>query len=271
MAPALTLAALSWLPAADVPATSALAGLRFEVSVPRSLPIAPRDGRLLVVVGRRDSPEPRTMLADAEFFTAFSPPVLGRDATAFGPGSSEVVDGSAAVFPIARVLPGSRRGEYVVQAVFHANRDLNRPDAPGNLYSPPVLAALDPARGGTFRLELTNVIPDDMPTDTDRVKYVKLRSDLLSKFHGRPMYLRAAVILPRDFDKESNRRYPLRVHIGGYGTRYTEAAGLMAPQSRFRRIWLDAGGSVANAVHLRRRRPLRRSVPGQFGQQRPLR
>jgi hypothetical protein len=249
MASVVTLATLCWLPAADVPAPAERPALRFEVSVPRELAVAPRDGRLLVIVARRGSPEPRAMLADAEFFAAFSPPVLGRDANAFGPGSSEVLDGSAAVFPIG-AYSRLTAGEYVVQAVFHANRDLNRPDAPGNLYSVPVRAALDPARGGTLRLELTNVIPDDAPVDTEYVKYVKLRSELLSKFHGRPMHLRAAVILPRDFDREPNRRYPLRVHIGGYGTRYTEAAYLVAPQSRFRQTWLDASTPRMLMLHL---------------------
>jgi hypothetical protein len=237
MAPVLTLAALCWLPSREPAAPSGRPELRFEVTVPRELSVAPRDGRLLVVVARRGSPEPRTMLADAEFFTAYSPPVLGRDANAFGPGSSAVVDGSAAVFPIGS-FTRLVAGEYVVQAVFHSNRDLNRPDAPGNLYSVPLRAALDPARGGTLRLELTNVIPDDLPPDTDYVKYLKLRSELLSNFHGRPMYLRAAVILPRDFNREPIRRYPLRVHIGGYGTRYTEAGSMMSLMSGFRRVWL---------------------------------
>jgi hypothetical protein len=190
------------------------------------------------------------MLADAEFFTAFAPPVLGRDAGGFGAGSEAFVDGSAATFPAGNLarLPG---GEYVVQAVFHANRDLNRPDAPGNFYSNPVRAYLDPARGGTLRLEVSHVVPsDEVPNDTEHVRYVKLRSELLSRFHGRPMYLRAAVVLPRDFDRETERRYPLRVQIGGYGTRYTAAGALMAPQSRFRRAWLDEGSPRMLLLHL---------------------
>jgi hypothetical protein len=52
------------------------------------------------------------------------------------------------------------------------------------------------------------------------------------------MYLRASVILPADFQEESDLRYPLRVHIGGYGTRYTAAQKLMSEGAKFRETWL---------------------------------
>ncbi len=51
------------------------------------------------------------------------------------------------------------------------------------------------------------------------------------------MFLRAGVILPRDFDRNPNLRYPLRVHIGGFGTRYTAVGRIMAPGSAFRASW----------------------------------
>jgi hypothetical protein len=47
------------------------------------------------------------------------------------------------------------------------------------------------------------------------------------------MYLRAGVLLPRNFAAEREKRYPLRVHIGGYGTRFTAVrffeSGWMTP------------------------------------------
>ena len=77
-----------------------------------------------------------------------------------------------------------------------------------------------------------------------------MRSELLSKFNGRPTVLRAGVILPRDFDKDPDRRYPLRVEIGGYGTRCTEVADLMDESSRFRRTWLEDGAPRFVLLHL---------------------
>jgi S-formylglutathione hydrolase FrmB len=207
--------------------------LRFEATVARGLAGAPRDGRLLVVLGRKTGPEPRATIGETGLK---APPLLGRDVDGFGPGMTAAVDQTAAIFPIGHLsrLP---RGEYAVQAVFHANRDLNVADAPGNLYSDSVLVTLDPAKGGTVRLELRHTTPpDEPPPDTAEVKYVKLRSDLLSRFHGRPMYLRAGVLLPRGYDKDRDRRYPLFVRVGGYGTRYTAAGRLLASPG-FRRAW----------------------------------
>jgi len=64
------------------------------------------------------------------------------------------------------------------------------------------------------------------------------------------MYLRAAVILPRGFAVEKNRQYPLRVHIGGYGTRYTHAAAMMDPSASFRKTWLADGTPRMLLLHL---------------------
>jgi hypothetical protein len=126
--------------------------------------------------------------------------------------------------------------------VFHSNRDLNLANAPGDLYSDSSKVYIDPARGGLVPLVLTRQIPaEQMPEDTEHVKYIKFPSRLLSQFHGRPMYLRVGVILPRDFDKEPGRRYPVRVKIGGYGTRFTLAGRLMSNRSDFRDLWLTEG------------------------------
>src|SRR5579872_534980 len=133
--------------------------LRFEVTVARGLIDAPRDGRLLIVLGRKKSPEPRTTIGETGMST---PPLLGRDVKGLGPGVSVTVDQTAAVFPIANLgaLPA---GDYFVQAVLDGNPDFKLPDAPGNLYSEPVAAKLDPARGGTVKLTLTRRVPAEQP------------------------------------------------------------------------------------------------------------
>jgi hypothetical protein len=209
--------------------------LRFEVAVAKGLLDKPADGRVLLVLARRDRPEPRRTIGQTGMEV---PPLLGQDANGFGPGATTVVDQSSAIFPIADLsrLP---KGDYFVQAVFDVSRDLKLPDAPGNLYSEVQKVAMDPARGGTVKVELTHRVPDEQtPAETELVKFVKIRSELLSKFHGRPMYLRAGIILPRDFEKDKDRRYPLWVRIGGYGSRYTTVAGMASGASGFRRTWL---------------------------------
>jgi hypothetical protein len=217
----------------DRPAPSTL--LRFEVSVAQGLIAAPHDGRLLVVLGKTAQPEPRLAIGSTGMNTA---PVLGVDLNGLTVGVVGIVDERAEVFPIERLsrLPP---GEYYAQALFDSGYELNLRNAPGNLYSKPQRVFIDPARGETIKLELSQQVPaEQLPSDTDYVKFVKLPSNLLSKFHGRPMFLRAAVILPRDYEKEANRRYPLRVHIGGYGTRFTRVRATMEDGAAFRNTWL---------------------------------
>jgi len=167
-------------------------------------------------------------------------PVLARDVRDLGTGSVASIDRSAQTFAIPS-LDDLQPGDYYIQALLHSNSDLKSLDAPGTEYSEVQRVHLDPGHATTVRLDLTKIVPPErLPPDDEYVKYVRIQSDLLTAFHRRPIYLRAAVILPRDYGTEPNRRYPLRVHIGGYGTRFTAVQRLMAPGSEFRRMWLAA-------------------------------
>ena len=214
---------------------AAPAALRFEVAKAKRLTVKPSEGRLLILIGHKKDPEPRFAI-DAE--DVKSSAVLGRDVKKWLAGAVIVVDASADTFPFERQsqLP---KGDYVVQAVLQVNRDFSGIDAPGNLNSDPKEAALDPAQGGVIPIELTHEsAPEEAPDETEYVKYVRVHSKLLSEFRGRPVDLRAGVILPRGFDHDKDRRYPLRVHIGGYGTRYSEVRDEMEESSKFRKAWL---------------------------------
>lgn len=192
--------------------------LRFEVRVDPALIDHPESGRLLVILGQPDGPEPRL---DAGRTGLDAPPILGRDVARLSADEPIFLGGDAAIFPIARLadLPA---GDYRAQAIFHSNKDLNVLNAPGDLVGPAVLVHLDPARGGSVALGLSRRLPpEEMPKDSESIQYIKLQSPLLSAFHGRPIDLRAGVVLPRGFDREPDRRYPLRVHIGGFGERFT--------------------------------------------------
>ncbi len=228
----------------DAPTTTTL---KFEVHVAKGLTKGATDGRLLVVLSKEKDPEPRQTIGETGLHV---PPVLGKDVKGLSAETVVTVDQAALAYPL-EYLARLPAGEYYVQAVFVSNRDLQLSDAPGNLYGEPVKVTLDPAKGATVRLELTAKMPaEELPAETGFVKYVKLRSELLSKFHGRPIYLRAGVILPRDFDKDKDRRYPLRVHVGGFGTRFTAVAGMMNEAAGFRKIWLDDDTPRMLLLHL---------------------
>jgi len=162
--------------------------------------------------------------------------MLGRDVRNFGPGVSATIDKTAVTFPIAS-LDALPSGDYYVQALFDSNVDLGSVNAPGNRYSDVQRVYVDPRAASTIKLSLTKTISaEQLPQDDQYVKYVRIQSNLLTQFHKRPIYLRAGVILPKDYGA-ANRRWPLRVHIGGYDTPFTAVRGLMAPNSEFRRMW----------------------------------
>ena len=196
---------------------------------------SPRDGRLFVILARTNAPEPRFTISRTG---RNAPVVLARDVAGLQLGMTVTLDQSAFTFPITN-LSRLTDGEYSVQALFAGNADLRFPNAPGNLYSLSQRLRLDASRSGTIQLELGQQIPaEQMPPDTDEVKFIKLQSKLLSEFHHRPIYLRAGIILPRDYEREPARHYPLWVRIGGLNSRYTVVNQLITDTNVFRPTWL---------------------------------
>jgi hypothetical protein len=207
-------------------------GLRFEVK--RAVQGAGEDGRVFVIISRANSPEPRMLITSTD---VNAPVTLARDVTNFAAGMSATLDRNCYSFPIKSIsdLPA---GEYYVQALFDFNRDLRLPDAPGNMFSSVTKIHATADQTEPVKLDLDHVIPpEQLPAETAQVKFVKIQSKMLSEFFGRPMYLRAGIILPRDYDKETNRNYPLWVRIGGYGTRYSTVSRLAADSREFKPVW----------------------------------
>lgn len=211
--------------------------LKFEATIARGLVSGPQKGRLFIFLNRKGEAEPR-LTYDSDVGVN-APPILAKDVASFAAGETRVVvDDSAASYPIGNLgeLPA---GEYYVQALFDTNNDLRSLNAPGNLYSEVQKVNLDAKAGGLVKLELTKILPpEQMPADTAFVKFIKIQSPLLTKFHGRPIYLRAGIVLPRDYAADTTRRYPVLIRIGGYGSKFTAAGRMMADGSGARQSWL---------------------------------
>lgn len=142
-------------------------------------------------------------------------PMFGIDVIGLKPGESAVVDDAATSFP-ARLskLP---EGTYTAQAILDVHRDDSSwKREPGNLFSRNVTFQVR-ADGGPERiwLALEGVVPErPMPSD-DLVDIVTVRSEVLSSFHKRDVFVRAGVVRPIDFD--ANRRYPAIYEVPGFG------------------------------------------------------
>ena len=231
-APAFLLAALAPL---AVSSGGRAAPLAFELSFPREVRAEAVDGRLFVAISRTPEPEPRLQFGKPGDQYR-STPFFGRDVEAMPPGRWIAVGRGADGYPLARLedLPA---GEYFVQGVLTVYTTFRRADghvvkmhddqwegqvlqvSPGNLYSAVRKVRLDPSRGGTVRLTLDRKVPPiEPPPDTDRVKHVRFESALLSKFWGSPIRIGATILLPRDYEKNPDARYPVLYEQGHFST-----------------------------------------------------
>ena len=221
---------------------------RITVTFPVARSSAPIDGRVLIYISADTTGEPRFQVSDA----VTTGQVTGVDVDGWRPGTPTVVEGNAFGYPLAS-LRDLKPGRYRVQALVNRYETFRRSDGhtvklppdqwegqqltrkPGNLYSKPVTVTV--SAGSRITLELTEEIPpvaDFARQETKYVKYFRMRSERLSKFWGRDMYLGAWVLLPEGFDAHPDARYPLVVNHGHFpsgvdGFRETPPDANLAP------------------------------------------
>src|SRR5262249_44522948 len=109
--------------------------------------------------------------------------------------------------------------------------------SPGNLVSDVQRVHWDPKARNSVALKLVRALPPaTVPPDSRWVKRIKIKSELLSKFWGQPMYIGATVLLPKGFDEEPTRRYPavyIQGHFGlGAPFSFTEQPGSETTEQR---------------------------------------
>jgi hypothetical protein len=166
--------------------------------------------------------------------------ILGTDVNDFGNGKVAIVKQSAVSYPLSHVTDLSA-GHYFVWAILNRSTPRDPSEISNPLLSYPQEIDLDRAHAGIVKLWLDEQRPpESAPADTEFMKFLQVQSGLLSKFHGRPMYLRAGIVLPSDYYEHPDRRYPVWVRIGGYGARYWSIKSLMAEKSDFLKTWNEA-------------------------------
>ena len=206
--------------------SAALGETQFEISFDKVAHSGPITGRVILVIARSDRPEPRFQVAPNTM------PIFGVDVDGLQPGQAATIDHSTFGHPVESLsqLPA---GDYYVQAIMNVYTKCPRSDgrtvwvhwdmagrffnvSPGNLYSDVQKIRLDPASGNKVSVLLNHVIPpEDPPKETNWVKRVQIKSELLSKFWGVPVYLGATVILPKGYADKQDVRYPV-VYAQGY-------------------------------------------------------
>jgi hypothetical protein len=195
---------------------------RFEIRFPASLHEGPITGRAFVIITEDGSKEPRLQVGAR----LVGCPFFGVDIERLEPGCAAAIDGSVPGYPV-RSLRDIPSGEYYVQAFINVYSEFRRADghtvwlhddqwegqhmfvSPGNLYSEVQKIRLDPS-GYLVKLDINKAIPQvALPPDTPWVKRIKMKSEILTRFWGRPIYLGAVVLLPKGYDEHPDVYYPV--------------------------------------------------------------
>ena len=223
---------------------------RIEVTVPAA---APLHGRLILVFSKDASSEPRKQLEE----TYTSAQAFGVDADGLAPGQPLVVDAGTFGYP-RRSLADLDAGDYQVQGVFNVYEEFHLasgktvwlpPDKgegqqwnskPGNPYNKPFKIHFDPKSQETTKLTLDQTLPPIEGTDRDPMviaakspaakwlKYMRFKSDALSRFWGRDVYLGAWILLPDGFDEHPDAKFPVVVYQDHFypGFRFLNLTGI---------------------------------------------
>lgn len=188
------------------------------------------DGRLLLMLSNNDEQEPRFQINEGlNTQIIFGQNVEGMkrgEKVNFGPGIFGYPYASMSEIP---------EGEYQVQALLHVYETFNLSTgqtvklpmdngegqqwnrSPGNLYSKPFKIKVTKDGVRNVEVVMTEKIPPIVePEDTEWVKHIQIKSEKLSEFWGRDMYLGAHILLPKGFKEHPEAKYPLMVFHGHF-------------------------------------------------------
>ena len=202
--------------------------IKFEIDYSDKFQENGFDGRVLLMISNNNYSEPRFQINDNHNTQM----IFGVDVNSWNSNEKIIIDAEAFGYPI-KSINDIEEGEYYVQALLHKYETFNLSTgytvklpkdqgegqkwniSPKNLYSTPKKIKIKKSQ--TINITLDNEIPPIEPAkDTEYIKHIKIKSEMLSKFWGRDMYLQANVLVPHGFDKKSKTRYPLMIFHGHF-------------------------------------------------------
>lgn len=211
-------------------ATTHVQAETFNLIVPKDAPENQYDGRMILILAADDTKEPRFQVSP-DFDAA---QIFGVNIDKLKAGASVQVNTDVLGFP-AKSLKDVPPGEYSVQAVLHKYDTFNLANGktvklpaargagqnwrkePGNLVSSAIQIKFDPQSSEAIDITLDQVNPSiKEPEATEFIRRIKIKSELLSEFWGTDVFLRAHVLVPRDFDKHPEARFPISIFHGHF-------------------------------------------------------
>ncbi|OYW17513.1 MAG: hypothetical protein B7Z55_12385 [Planctomycetales bacterium 12-60-4] len=183
----------------------------FQLQYPRSIRAEPFTGRVTLFFSEKTS-EPRL---GPDWFKP--EPFLSLDVAGWQPDAPLLIARSTpGLLTYPRDFVDLAAKPYRVQAVARFNPwDRNIGTGISNGYS----AVSEPITkvDGPIRLTIDHTVPDRTFKESEWSRLCEVNSPRLTMFHGRPMTIRAGVILPKSYGQEPEKRYPVIFTIPGFG------------------------------------------------------
>jgi hypothetical protein len=190
---------------------TAAASLEFQITFDRKVSGEPFTGRVYVLLSQK---EIKPLPANPNWFKP--EPFFAQDVKDWKPGTPLTFGPGSVGYPHA--LAGLPKGTYFAVAVMDFNCGARSfSTAEGNGYSQPLRVELDPAKGGAVRLTIDQIYHAPRFKESERIKLVDIESRLLTDFHGRPVRMRAGMVLPKSFATDPGKRYPVIYAVPGFG------------------------------------------------------
>ena len=89
----------------------------------------------------------------------------------------------------------------------------------------PVTLKLTKNRNQVFNIVCKEVMKEQPFIETQYIKEVKAPSALLTAFYKRPTTVDAAVLLPKEYYEQPERKFPVLYWVSGYGGDYHSFSG----------------------------------------------
>ena len=205
-----------------IAAAAALAGgpLRFQVSLDPGVASGTLSGRLLVFLSNKAEKAERLS-------TGFSPGavwVAAVEVEALKPGEILTFNPDLTAFPNA--FSKAPKGTYQFMALLDPDHTYAyHGQDEGDLYSSVVqVKDVNPADAEPVALVLGRRTEARLKLEeTENIKLVEFESPALSAFWGRPIKMRAGVVLPPGYGTDAGKRYPVCYRVHGFGGNHAGA------------------------------------------------
>lgn len=184
--------------------------VRFKIKADAFVAKQPLSGRLLIFMTNN----PKTLeTIEPDFTNPEAVYITGMEISNLDANTTIEVNPDVLAFP--RKFSEAPAGEYQVMALLDQNHSYTYNGiGEDDLYSEIVKVKMPSAE---TVLTLSKQILKTQERPFTNVKIIEFESPMLTAFWGRPIMMRASVVLPPSYDKDKSQKFPTVYSVHGYG------------------------------------------------------